>query len=85
MDTIGRIQNDILLFCEDATITPFNNGGIRVEVEDPTNIPGILCRVAEVMYNYGLDDIQITTNQARCEVYIDICDREEDDRRSSPD
>ena len=77
MDTIGRIQNDILLFCEDATVTPCNNGGIRVEVEDPTNIPGILYRVAEVMYNYGLDDIQITTRQARCEVYINVCDREE--------
>lgn len=79
MDTIGRIQNDILLFCEDATVTPCNNGGIRVDVEDPTNIPGILCRVAEVMYNYGIDDIQITTRQARCEVYIGVCDREEDD------
>lgn len=79
MDTIGRIRNDILLFCEDAKIIPSNNGGIRVEVEDPTNIPGILYRVAEVMYNYGIDDIQITTNQARCEVYIDVCDREEDD------
>ena len=79
MDTIGRIQNDILLFCEDATTAPCNNGGIQVEVEDPTNIPGILCRVAEVMYNYGLDDIQITTRRARCEVYINVCDREEDD------
>ena len=79
MDTIGRIQNDILLFCEDAKIIPFNNGGIQVKVEDPTNIPGILYRVAEVMYNYGIDDIQITTNQAKCEVYIDVCNREEDD------
>lgn len=79
MDTIEMIQNAILNFCEDAKIIPCNNGGIQVNVEDPTNIPGILSTVADVMYDYSLDDVQITTNQARCEVYIDICDREEDD------
>lgn len=79
MDTIEMIQNAILNFCEDAKIIPWNNGGIQVNVEDPTNIPGVIATVADVMYDYGCDDVQITTNQDRCEVYIDICDREEDD------
>lgn len=88
MDTIECIQNAILNFCEDAKIVPCNNGGIQVTVEDPTNIPGILSTVADVMYDYSLDDVQITTNQAKCEVYIDEIDREEfedDDELSIPE
>lgn len=85
MDTIEMIQNAILNFCEDAKIIPWNNGGIQVNVEDPTNIPGVIATVADVMYDYSLDDVQITTNQARCEVYIDICDREEDDDEEGED
>ena len=85
MDTIEMVQNAILNFCEDAKIIPWNNGGIQVNVEDPTNIPGVIATVADVMYDYNLDDIQITTNQARCEVYIDICDREEDDDEDDED
>lgn len=86
MDTIDMIQNAILNFCEDAKIIPWNNGGIQVNVEDPTNIPGVIATVADVMYDYGCDDVQITTNQDRCEVYIDICDREEDDgEREDPE
>ena len=85
MDTIEMIQDAILNFCEDAKIVPFNNGGIQVNVEDPTNIPGVIATVADVMYDRNIDDIQITTNQVRCEVYIDICDREEDDELSIPE
>ena len=85
MDTIEMIQNAILNTCEDAKIIPWNNGGIQVTVEDPTNIPGIVARVADTMYEYDCDDVQITTNQNRCEVYIDICDREEDDEEWEED
>lgn len=83
MDTISNIQNAILNFCEDAKIVPWNNGGIQVTVEDAANIPGVLSTVAQVLYDYDCNDVQITTNQARFEVYIDEIDRE--DEREDPE
>ena len=88
MDTIECINNAILNFCEDATVTSCCNGGILVTVEDPANIPGVIATVADQLYEWDLDDVQITTNQAKGEVYIDPIDREEfeddDDDREDP-
>lgn len=77
MDTIQSIQNAILNTCEYAKIVPCNNGGIQVKVEDSASIPGVISTIADVMYDYDLNDVQITTNQARCEVYVDEIDRGE--------
>lgn len=77
MDTIKMIQNAILNFCDGVTITPWNNGGIQVNVDDAQNIAGVIATVADVMYDYGCNDVQITTNQAKYEVYIDEIEREE--------
>lgn len=59
-------------------IIPFNNGGIEVRVGEPDEVPGVLATVAEAMFNYNLEDLQITTDQYNCKVYIDEIDREED-------
>lgn len=79
MDTIENIQNAILNQVEGAVVVPWNNGGIQVTVQDKMDCAIILEIVADLMYNYDCEDIQVTTNQARYEVYIDICDREDDD------
>lgn len=65
-------------YLEGVEIVPWNNGGIQVNVEDPTDIPAVLTTVADAMSDYDLDDIQITTNLSKCEVYIDEIEREED-------
>ena len=79
MGTIEMIQDTILTFCENTKIIPCDNGGIQVSVEDPDDIPGVLSAIADVMFDYSLDDVQITTNQDKCEVYITEIDREGED------
>lgn len=79
MDTIETIQNIILNQIEGVKIVPCNNGGIQVTVQDKQDCGAVLACIADVMYDYGCDDVMVTTNQDRYEVYIDICDREDDE------
>lgn len=78
-DIITSIQNAVLNQLEGATVIPCNNGGIQVNVEDSQDIAAILCIAGEIMGDYGGEDIQITTNQKEFEVYIDPCEREDDE------
>ena len=79
MDTIENIQNAILNEFEGAVIVPWNNGGIQVTVQDSKDCGAILALIGQIMFDYDCDDVQVTTNQARYEVYIDVADREDDE------
>lgn len=76
-DIISNIQNAVLNQIEGATVIPWNNGGIQIHVQDTMDITAVLACAAEMMGDYGGDDIQITTNQKWFVVYIDQVDREE--------
>ena len=78
-DILENIQNAVLNQIHGAKVLPWNNGGIQIEVEDTMDIAAVLSCAAEMMGDYGGDDIQITTNQKRYEVFIDICEREDDE------
>lgn len=84
-DILDNIQNAVLNQLEDATVIPWNNGGIQVNVEDSQDIAAILCIAGEIMGEYGGEDIQITTNQKNFEVFIDICEREDDEEEWGED
>lgn len=78
-DIISNIQNAVLNQIEGATVIPCNNGGIQINVQDTMDIAAVLACAADMMGDYGGDDIQITTNQKRFEVYIDEIEREDDE------
>ena len=79
MDIIENIQNAVLNQINGAKVLPWNNGGIQIKVEDKMDIAAVLSCAADMMGDYGGDDIQITTNQKQHDVFIDICEREDDD------
>jgi len=78
-DILDNIQNAILNQLEGATVIPWNNGGIQINVQDTADIAAVIACAADMMDEYGGDDIQITTNQKNFEVFIDICEREDDE------
>ena len=78
-DILDNIQNAVLNQVSGAKVLPWNNGGIQIKVETTMDIAAVLSCAAEMVGDYGGDDIQITTNQKRYEVFIDICEREDDE------
>lgn len=56
----------------------FNNGGIVIELKFATDMPAVLSTIADTMGLYDIEDVQITTNQAKGIVYVCPIDREED-------
>lgn len=69
----AALQNDLA----EASIIPCNNGGIQINVQDEEEMAEVVAHLAAIMYEYGFEDIQLTTNKARKEVYVDIIGEEE--------
>lgn len=76
-------MNNIIAFIrnavETATILPACQGAVEVHVQDVEEVAMVLKCIADAIYEYDTEDIQITLNQKKGIVYIDPIDREEDD------
>ena len=76
-DTAYCIQNAIINCLEDnAKVIPEGNGGLLVQVDDARDIARVLASIADLIWEYEIDDIQITTNFLKQEVFIDIIERD---------
>lgn len=69
------LQNDLA----EASIIPNCNGGIQINVQDEEEMAEVVAQLATIMFEYGFEDIQLATNKARKEVYIDIIGEDEDE------
>lgn len=79
MDIISNIKMAVLNQVEGAKVLPYNNGGIEVQVEDSQDCAAVIACAADMLYDYGGDDIQITTNQKQLKVFIDVLELDEED------
>lgn len=82
MDTIELITKTIRVrYSEnDVTITPANNGGILIkinELSEEIDLPTVINLVAEIFYEYDCQDIELITHKDELEVYIDILKMED--------
>lgn len=74
---MDEIINYIQDMVEGVEILPCNNGGVQIVLEDVYNIPGVISAIADAIYNWGIEDIQITINSDLNSVFLDECEREE--------
>ena len=69
----AALQNDLA----EVSIIPNCTGGIQINVQDEEEMAEVVAHLATMMFEYGFEDIQLTTNKARKEINIDIIGEEE--------
>ena len=63
---------------EDVQIVGADNGGIEVRLPESDLVPAVLSTIADIMHDYGCEDLQITTDQSNGKVWIEELESEED-------